>query len=581
MKTSKKPSILDERSDRGLADELDEYGVWVKSEPEDLLHGGDGIIGEVQRFNIDDDADALSTAPEFSAGSRGASGGFDGESGDPAENAPLNLDDFDDPVDFAAANTAPIETDEAPAENDELNAESLDFDDFLTQDDVAPAESENADAESGFDEEIPLELEEESAEVPDGEQPMDAFDLGGELETETVLEVETGGDIPVEEEFIEAEFNAPAEGELVEAEFGAPVEEALTETDFDAPVAEEFAETDFDVQTEEAPSASQAQAEENGVATELLLKIANELSSIKYELDTLKSEISEIRSGGSHGAAFNDESETLTNEELCDVLENADVTSEVAETPADAADALSSLDDFGADDAGGETISLTSDELAELDDVDENLSLTSEELTKLDEIDESIALTGEELTKLGDADETIALTDDELKRLDSVDVSAHAANEAEGESETLTGDELTNILSTSDLTEEIGIDIQENITPPPDAQPESAAAANEAGDENETLTGDELANILKTSDLTEETGIDIQENIAPPPDAQPESALDSAAPPLNEKFKNEICTVLAYMDQLLEALPEEKIEEFARSDKFDIYKKVFKDLGLV
>jgi hypothetical protein len=34
------------------------------------------------------------------------------------------------------------------------------------------------------------------------------------------------------------------------------------------------------------------------------------------------------------------------------------------------------------------------------------------------------------------------------------------------------------------------------------------------------------------------------------------------------------------MDQLLESLPEEKIEEFAQSEYFDTYKKLFKELGL-
>ena len=34
------------------------------------------------------------------------------------------------------------------------------------------------------------------------------------------------------------------------------------------------------------------------------------------------------------------------------------------------------------------------------------------------------------------------------------------------------------------------------------------------------------------------------------------------------------------MDQLLEDLPEEKIVEFARSEQFATYKKLFSDLGL-
>ncbi|MDR0642652.1 MAG: hypothetical protein LBG07_09360, partial [Treponema sp.] len=45
-------------------------------------------------------------------------------------------------------------------------------------------------------------------------------------------------------------------------------------------------------------------------------------------------------------------------------------------------------------------------------------------------------------------------------------------------------------------------------------------------------------------------------------------------------FKSELKQVLSYMDQLLESLPEEKIEEFAKSEYFDTYKKLFKELGL-
>ncbi|MDR1586124.1 MAG: hypothetical protein LBS57_01565, partial [Treponema sp.] len=46
-------------------------------------------------------------------------------------------------------------------------------------------------------------------------------------------------------------------------------------------------------------------------------------------------------------------------------------------------------------------------------------------------------------------------------------------------------------------------------------------------------------------------------------------------------IRGELKTVLSYMDQLLESLPEEKIEEFAKSEYFDTYKKLFKELGLV
>jgi hypothetical protein len=48
-----------------------------------------------------------------------------------------------------------------------------------------------------------------------------------------------------------------------------------------------------------------------------------------------------------------------------------------------------------------------------------------------------------------------------------------------------------------------------------------------------------------------------------------------------KNLKQEIKTVLSYMDKLLESLPEDKIEEFAKSDYFDTYKTLFEELGLV
>jgi hypothetical protein len=54
----------------------------------------------------------------------------------------------------------------------------------------------------------------------------------------------------------------------------------------------------------------------------------------------------------------------------------------------------------------------------------------------------------------------------------------------------------------------------------------------------------------------------------------------SSADSIPEGMKEEIKSVLSYMDQLLESLPEEKITEFAQSEQFETYKKLFKELGL-
>lgn len=61
-------------------------------------------------------------------------------------------------------------------------------------------------------------------------------------------------------------------------------------------------------------------------------------------------------------------------------------------------------------------------------------------------------------------------------------------------------------------------------------------------------------------------------------DEEPVQNADSTLIP--KDMKEEIKSVLSYMDQLLENLPEEKIAEFAQSEYFETYKKLFSELGL-
>jgi len=61
-----------------------------------------------------------------------------------------------------------------------------------------------------------------------------------------------------------------------------------------------------------------------------------------------------------------------------------------------------------------------------------------------------------------------------------------------------------------------------------------------------------------------------------PRPTSPESSLSE----LPDNLKAEIRSVLTYMDQLLEALPEEKIQEFAESEHFEVYRRLFEELGI-
>ncbi|MDR2246959.1 MAG: hypothetical protein LBE17_09905 [Treponema sp.] len=73
--------------------------------------------------------------------------------------------------------------------------------------------------------------------------------------------------------------------------------------------------------------------------------------------------------------------------------------------------------------------------------------------------------------------------------------------------------------------------------------------------------------------------------ISPPSAASPNKADGNVHPAVDVSaipsgIRLELRSVLSYMDQLLESLPENKIEEFAKSEYFDTYKKLFEDLGL-
>jgi hypothetical protein len=75
------------------------------------------------------------------------------------------------------------------------------------------------------------------------------------------------------------------------------------------------------------------------------------------------------------------------------------------------------------------------------------------------------------------------------------------------------------------------------------------------------------------------------ENITELPAVNPEPGTEEtdggiAAGKIPSNLKNELRNVLSYMDKLLESLPEDKIEEFAKSDYYDTYKKLFEELGI-
>ncbi len=94
------------------------------------------------------------------------------------------------------------------------------------------------------------------------------------------------------------------------------------------------------------------------------------------------------------------------------------------------------------------------------------------------------------------------------------------------------------------------------------------------GDEPDLEVPAEEPPSTETPDTFAETPVETDEQI---PEEAPRRASIADLP---DDLKQEIRSVLSYMDQLLEALPDDKIEEFAQSEHFEVYKHLFEELGL-
>jgi pilus assembly protein FimV len=97
------------------------------------------------------------------------------------------------------------------------------------------------------------------------------------------------------------------------------------------------------------------------------------------------------------------------------------------------------------------------------------------------------------------------------------------------------------------------------------------------GEETQVREGPSKAS-EEAEEVLEAEEIEEAEEVSPSGSVPEPAAAETSAIPDN--LKDEIRTVLKYMDHLLEALPDEKIQEFASSDYFVMYKKLFEDLGL-
>jgi pilus assembly protein FimV len=325
-----------------------------------------------------------------------------------------------------------------------------------------------------------------------------------------------------------------------------------------------------------------------------------------------------------------DETIALTGDELDNILNTADIMEETAEAPnaggqeiPNEAEIAPPLDDIlsfdtpeleqekGAPAAEDDTLVLSEDSL--LPEGDAALEELPAEMV-LEELDEPSASKGG--TGVPDLEELPELDLEGIPEIETEALEAPAGKKPEKPgAQDDAGDETID-LETLDLGEEPNVieavpaqlDDSEGLADDVDLEALAAEAEELAGNAPATETEDleigELESIgdEPAAEKAQEIEIDFESDKEPAAaeveELEPATDLGSAEEILEaeevggeapaargqsgvpDDLKDEIRTVLKYMDHLLEALPDEKIQEFASSDYFVMYKKLFEDLGL-
>ena len=494
------------------------------------------------------------------------------------------------------------ETSEAIADDDDFDLDSIldNITDETTGDTVSISDAGGSSKE-------PVEITPESGNI---DEPKEEVSENTASESETFAEPV---EITPESEIID-EPKADA-ADLTEKE----VEETEIPDTFDEEAAS-FLENDDEKVAEVADSITAPILDEGELETEkpstqmtaIFSQIVTELSSLKNEIASLKNEFETLKNekqpenlklesndSGNEGFFSNsDEDDTiaLSKDEMDNILNTADI-------------------------AQAEKTEATQENISEPEE------LSSEE----PEFKQEPKTTDETENLFGSADDVADISDEDILSDDDFAMEFESAQTENIEEPTLDDVDYTNISKENDLPEEISVpkndDILVESSPTDlletkDSKNESKNSSDSFDEDpfelsavepsiSETLTDEKLDYLSKTPEEAEqnvnseevlelpeseetenakenESAEEVetekteatQENISEPEELSSEEPETKESKDISDDLKTEIKSVLSYMDQLLENLPENKIAEFAQSEQFDTYKKLFKELGL-
>ncbi|MCC5814578.1 MAG: hypothetical protein JJT78_07470 [Leptospira sp.] len=463
----------------------------------------------------------------------------------------------DEPIALSMDEMENILSDEEDTEGDssDLDPESFDLDM-----DTPPADNSVKD-------EIEFEAIESTDESSESAEPTDDFDP---MESDTLFDDDDIADEPItlsmdelsaitgeEDSADDSEIESESESDDIDFESKSDAE---SDDDFDFDLSEEsgFGIDDSDSETTSKDSETEDSISEDSFSEDSFSELPEPDDTVDFEEFTLgdedvTSEDTKLLSESEE----EDENLTLSDEELGNIL-GAD-------------DELPASDLFDSDDE----ISLLPEEEDDHSDLDSGVVSDLTDIDTLeDELDEE---TDKELHE--DSDEEFAseqLEQDEEDHSDEpITLSSEELNDIIGElppGEDL--ETMDQVFEEEIIEPEEDLGFDEEKTPSLDLNADS---------EPELIDLDEFANDGELSPLEELRSAPKEDAIEPPKEedvtseASVEESPSTGADDLSPEDKKK---VLTYLDNLLGNLPDDLIKEFSKSNYFELYKKMMKEIGL-
>lgn len=623
-------SFIDSFNESGSTSHEQAVSIFEDTEPVDLdLEFDESYIEETQKIK---DKGSLVTETEFSNLEFGV------EFTDETEQVDFSDFDFDFTPSVNDENDTKLNQETSSSSQHILETTS-EFDEFLTtiSDEPSPnrpSKEVNLDVPKVKKYDLTISEEDETSintiqsESTESEDSLNVFFYGKEENLVDFSQQTLANNQKVNKELVEntqkKDYN---ESDIVkDTDFSTLIEsEDFVPVDFDDIEAVERDLEDNALQIGEEPVVT------NDKSTELLLRIAEELSSIKQEISILKKDLVGLKISNvpsttaspentdtiSENSGFfsdddPDETIALTGDELNNILITADFTEEktedsnIQDTIVESSDEevnqsiefpenieLSiDTNDIEIEEEIPDTLpdSILNDDLSELDieitpitSVEEDVSyLEGNETDDTHEVD--VSLHEPDIETIDFSDENLeepSLEEFDLTEVEQAfpDVQEITVPEDDFDSIDLNNDlKIEDTLSNDSQMDSFSIDFSESLEDNLSNHDDSFAEKTVQDLSIEDLADDEKQISNEQGDTAELEITLAQEEIAPT--QQQETPILNGVDTIPLDLKEEIKSVLSYMDQLLESLPEEKIEEFARSEHFEVYKKLFGELGI-